>query len=82
MVSLPLYTQNEIYNLVPGEVNWKKGDTVRILPTFPYYKPGQTSFFPTNYNTRGQFLPRVKMHTPLDLHVKCAYPLQDLIQNA
>ena len=37
MASLPLYTQNEIYNLVPGEVNWKKGDTVQILPTFPYY---------------------------------------------
>ena len=36
MASLPLYTQNEIYNLVPGEVNWKKGDTVQILPTFPY----------------------------------------------
>ena len=38
MASLPLYTQNEIYNLVPGEVNWKKGDTVQILPTFPYCK--------------------------------------------
>ena len=36
MASLPLYTQNEIYNLVPGEVNWKNGDTVQILPTFPY----------------------------------------------
>ena len=35
MASLPLYTQNKIYNLLPGEVNWKKGDTVQILPTFP-----------------------------------------------
>ena len=37
MASLPLYAQNEIYNLEPGEVNWKKGDTVQILPTFPYW---------------------------------------------
>ena len=36
MASLPLYTQNEIYNLESGRVNWKKGETVQILPTFPY----------------------------------------------
>ena len=38
---------------------------------------GRTSFFPTNYNTRGQFLPRVK--SVLILIAQCAHVYQKVI---
>ena len=63
----PKYVPNFINKSLIVCSQWSGNESV--TPSRPTARPpaGRTSFFPTNYNTRGQFLPRVKMDTELQI---------------